>query len=123
MTMACKIMSIPPLSNQDFGLNPALRVCFRISHPRAILVPYLQFLYVAEGVATRRIGSRRECVAAQRPWLSALRFRRLSSQALGTLGPVPMLRKHDGHGGRSGVKTHLSAWVFSLFFIIIGTSF
>ena len=31
----------PPLLNQDFGLNPALRVCFRIFHPRALLVSIL----------------------------------------------------------------------------------
>ena len=33
--MAYRSISPPP--NQDFGLNPALRACFRISQPRAFL--------------------------------------------------------------------------------------
>ena len=29
--------TLPP--NRDFGLNPALRLCFRTSHPRTLLLP------------------------------------------------------------------------------------
>lgn len=81
---------------------------------------------MAEGVATRRNGSRRECVAAQRPWLSALRSRRLSSQALDTLAPEPMLRKHGGRGGGENTIASVEGGGgggFPLFITIIRVSF
>ena len=33
------VLSSPPPPNRDFGLNPALRLWFRTSHPRALLFP------------------------------------------------------------------------------------